>query len=103
MRYTRPHSSKEPDTLEAKRVFVLATSIYGVEDYPAVKDFFQKVNAKDQEQAVLQPAAATTAQRRCTSEPKPEFSVPQAGDRVLGLGVGGRSSAWPRLSSFPTG
>ncbi len=45
------------DTLEAKRVFILATSIYGVEDYSAVKDFFQKVNAKDQEQAVLQPAA----------------------------------------------
>ncbi len=50
------------DTLEAKRVFVLATSIYGVEDYPAVKDFFQKVNAKDQEQAVLQPTAITAAQ-----------------------------------------
>ena len=39
-----------PDTLEATRVFVLATSIYGVEEYPALKDFFQKVNAKDQEQ-----------------------------------------------------
>jgi hypothetical protein len=45
-----------PDTLEATRVFVLATSIYGVEDYPALKEFFQKVNAKDQEQAVLQPS-----------------------------------------------
>jgi hypothetical protein len=48
-----------PDTLETTRVFVLATSIYGVGEYPALKDFFQKVNAKDQEQAVLQPATAT--------------------------------------------
>jgi len=52
---------QSPETLEATRVFVLATSIYGVEDYPALKDFFQKVNAKDQEQAVLQPTAATPA------------------------------------------
>lgn len=50
-----------PDTLEATRVFVLANSIYGVGDYSALKDFFQKVNAKDQEQAVLQPAGATAA------------------------------------------
>ncbi len=51
---------QNPDTLEASRVFVLATSIYGMGDYPALKDFFQKVNAKDQEQAVLQPTVAKT-------------------------------------------
>ena len=49
---------QEPGTLESGRAFVLAVSFFSVEEYPAMKDFFQKVNAKDQEQAVLQPAAA---------------------------------------------
>ena len=55
------------DTLEAKRVIVLATSIYPAQDYDSLKDFFQKVAAKDQEQAVLQPVAAgPTAQSGST-------------------------------------
>jgi Domain of Unknown Function with PDB structure (DUF3857)/Transglutaminase-like superfamily len=50
------------DTLEAKRVIVLATSVYSAQDYPSLKDFFQQVTAKDQEQAVLQMATVAAAQ-----------------------------------------
>jgi hypothetical protein len=53
---------QEPGKLEATRVFILANTIYTVDEYAGLKDFFQKVNAKDQEQAVLQPAAAGAAQ-----------------------------------------
>jgi len=42
--------------LEVSRVFILANSSYMVDAYPNLKDFYQKINAKDQEQAVLQPA-----------------------------------------------
>jgi hypothetical protein len=51
---------QEPGKLEIGRVFVLANSIYLVDEYSALKDFYQKVNARDQEQAVLQPAVAKT-------------------------------------------
>ena len=53
---------QEPGRLQATRVFILANTIYTVEEYPGLKDFFQKVNAKDQEQTVLQPAAGGAAQ-----------------------------------------
>jgi Domain of Unknown Function with PDB structure (DUF3857)/Transglutaminase-like superfamily len=53
---------QEPGKLEIGRVFILANSIYMVDKYGELKDFYQKVNARDQEQAVLQPTAATTAQ-----------------------------------------
>jgi hypothetical protein len=49
---------QEPGRLEIGRVFVLANSIYLVDEYSGLKDFYQKVNARDQEQAVLQPTAA---------------------------------------------
>ncbi len=52
---------QKPETLETGRLFILANALYSVDEYAALKDFFQKVNAKDQEQAVLQPAAATAA------------------------------------------
>jgi hypothetical protein len=48
---------QQPDTLVAGRLFVLANPIYRIEEYGKLKDFYQKVNAKDQEQAVLHPAA----------------------------------------------
>jgi Transglutaminase-like superfamily len=51
-----------PGKLEIGRVFILANSLYLVNEYGDLKDFYQKVNARDQEQAVLQPAIATTAQ-----------------------------------------
>jgi hypothetical protein len=46
----------EPGKLQMGRVFILANSLFTAEEYSGVKDFYQKVNAKDQEQAVLQPA-----------------------------------------------
>jgi hypothetical protein len=49
---------QEPGKLEVGRVFVLANSIFMVDEYGVLKDFYQKVNARDQEQAVLQPTAA---------------------------------------------
>ncbi|MGB8536602.1 MAG: DUF3857 domain-containing protein [Acidobacteriaceae bacterium] len=36
------------------RLFVMANAIYRPEEYSQLKDFYQKVNAKDKEQAVLQ-------------------------------------------------
>ncbi len=49
-------------TLEFHRLFLLANTLYPVSEYGGLKDFYQKVNAKDQEQAVLRQAgsAATT-------------------------------------------
>jgi hypothetical protein len=44
--------------LEATRLFVLANSLYTAAEYPALKEFYQKVNAKDQEQAILEAAPA---------------------------------------------
>ena len=44
-------------TLTAERLFVLANSVFLPKDYPALKDFYQKVNARDQEQLVLHPAS----------------------------------------------
>lgn len=49
---------QQPDTLKASRLFILANPLFTVDEYASLKDFFQKVNAKDQEQAVLQPAAS---------------------------------------------
>ena len=49
---------QETGKLQATRVFILANAIYTVDEYGALKDFYQKVNAKDQEQAILQPTAA---------------------------------------------
>jgi Domain of Unknown Function with PDB structure (DUF3857)/Transglutaminase-like superfamily len=50
---------QEPGQLDIGRVFVLANSSFPVDEYSGLKDFYQKVNARDQEQAVLQPASAT--------------------------------------------
>jgi hypothetical protein len=54
---------QEPGKLEVGRVFVLANSIYMTDEYGELKDFYQKVNARDQEQAVFQPAGGATAAR----------------------------------------
>jgi hypothetical protein len=51
-----------PGKMEIGRVFILANSLYMVDEYGGLKDFYQKVNARDQEQAVLQPTATTAAQ-----------------------------------------
>ncbi len=47
--------------LESGRLFILANSVFGADEYSGLKDFYQKVNAKDQEQAVLQPVATGAA------------------------------------------
>jgi hypothetical protein len=51
---------QEAGKLEVGRVFILANSIYMADEYDGLKDFYQKVNARDQEQAVLQPTAPKT-------------------------------------------
>jgi hypothetical protein len=51
---------QQPGTLQTGRVFVLANVLYTVDEYPSLKDFYQKINAKDQEQALLKPSAAGT-------------------------------------------
>jgi len=51
----------QADTLVAGRLFVLANPLYRVEEYGKLKEFYQKVNAKDQEQAVLHPVAAAAS------------------------------------------
>jgi hypothetical protein len=52
---------QQPDTLVAGRLFVLGNVLYRVDEYGKLKDFYQKVNAKDQEQAVLHPAAVAAS------------------------------------------
>jgi len=52
---------QERGQLKIGRVFILANSIYPAEEYNGLKDFYQEVNAKDQEQAVLQLVAGSVA------------------------------------------
>jgi len=52
---------KQADTLVAGRLFVLANALFTVDEYGTLKDFYQKVNAKDQEQAVLHPPAVAAS------------------------------------------
>ncbi len=49
---------QEQGTLHSERVFILGNIIFPVAEYPELKGFYQKVNAKDQEQVVLHPAQA---------------------------------------------
>ena len=53
---------QDPGKIEIDRVFILANSLYTADEYGGLKDFYQKVNARDQEQAVLQPTTVTAAQ-----------------------------------------
>jgi Domain of Unknown Function with PDB structure (DUF3857)/Transglutaminase-like superfamily len=46
--------TREAGTVKAVRVMAVANVIYQSSEYPALKDFYQKVNAKDKEPAVLQ-------------------------------------------------
>jgi hypothetical protein len=48
-------------TVTSLRVMVLGNILYGPEEYPSLKDFYQKVNAKDKEPAVLQLSQGTSA------------------------------------------
>jgi Domain of Unknown Function with PDB structure (DUF3857)/Transglutaminase-like superfamily len=46
--------SREGATVTTVRIFALANVIYKAEEYPELKSFYQKVNAKDKEPAVLE-------------------------------------------------
>ena len=50
----RAKFTREPGMVKSVRVMVLGNFIYTAEEYPPLKDFYQKVNAKDKEPAVLQ-------------------------------------------------
>jgi Domain of Unknown Function with PDB structure (DUF3857)/Transglutaminase-like superfamily len=51
-----------PGALKSARVLVVGNVVYKADEYPQLKDFYQKVNAKDKEPAVLQfTQAASTA------------------------------------------
>jgi hypothetical protein len=45
------------------RLMALGKTVYSKDEYPQLRDFFQKVNAQDQQQLVLDraPAAASAA------------------------------------------
>jgi hypothetical protein len=45
-----------------KRTFILANPFYAAKEYGDLKDFYQKVNAKDQEQAILKIGASGVGQ-----------------------------------------
>ncbi len=52
--YYRAKFTRDPGELKSLRVFVMGNAIYRAEEYPQLKDFYQKVNAKDKEPAVLE-------------------------------------------------
>jgi len=65
---TLPHNAlyrssfkKGPGKLEASRLFLFGNVLYRADEYSALKDFFQKVNANDQEQLILQSAPAVAS------------------------------------------
>ncbi len=45
--------TQEPGLVKSLRVLAVGNVIYTAQEYPALKDFYQKVNAKDKEPAVL--------------------------------------------------
>jgi hypothetical protein len=59
--YYRTKFTREPGVVQSERVFVLGNVIYKADEYPALKGFYQKVNAKDKEPAVLQFTQAASA------------------------------------------
>jgi hypothetical protein len=58
----RAKFTREPGALKSQRILVVGNVVYKADEYPQLKDFYQKVNAKDKEPAVLQfTQAASTA------------------------------------------
>ena len=47
--------------IKTQRILVIGNVLYKAEEYPQLKDFYQKVNAKDKEPAVLQFATVPLA------------------------------------------
>jgi hypothetical protein len=56
----RASFKESASTLEAHRLFLLANTLYSVSEYESLKEFYEKVNSKDQEQAVLRRAGSMT-------------------------------------------
>jgi hypothetical protein len=52
--FYRAKFTREPGMVKSVRVMVLGNFLYTAEEYPPLKDFYQKINAKDKEPAVLQ-------------------------------------------------
>ena len=78
----RPYRAKftrDPGEVKSLRLFVIGNAIYRPEEYSQLKDFYQKVNAKDKEPAVLEfkQAASTTggAQRARLNEAFPRLTA----------------------------
>jgi hypothetical protein len=60
--FYRAKFAREAGGLKSQRALVVGNVIYKADEYPQLKDFYQKVNAKDKEPAVLQfTQAASTA------------------------------------------
>ena len=60
--YYRAKFTREPGLLKSQRILVVGNVLYKADEYPQLKDFYQKVNGKDKEPAVLQfTQAASTA------------------------------------------
>ncbi len=57
----RAKFTQEPGTIKTQRILVIGNVLYKAEEYPQLKDFYQKVNAKDKEPAVLQFASVPPA------------------------------------------
>jgi hypothetical protein len=53
--------TRDPGEVKSLRVFVMGNAIYRPEEYSQLKDFYQKVNAKDKEPAVLEFKQSTSA------------------------------------------
>jgi hypothetical protein len=52
--YYRAKFTRDAGTINAERLMVIGNVVYDATEYPQLKDFYQKVNAKDKEPAVLQ-------------------------------------------------
>ncbi len=57
----RAKFTQEPGFVKSNRVFALGNTAYRPDEYPELKGFYEKVNAKDKESAVMQFTQATSS------------------------------------------
>jgi hypothetical protein len=60
--FYRAKFSQEVNSVKSVRVFVIGNVVFRAEEYPDLKSFYQKVNAKDKESTVLQLTTAVDRQ-----------------------------------------
>jgi hypothetical protein len=60
--FYRAKFSQEANSVKSVRVFVIGNVVFRAEEYPDLKSFYQKVNAKDKESTVLQLTTAVDRQ-----------------------------------------